>query len=117
MVAGMQTAHTTPGIGTTIVVAAGPLATLSLIMQMSGSSFLHGSLLAWAALGVALLWCPFLNTSASAIVLAPWRDGVDRTGGLFKALLRSPARAAVLMNLASWGVVALMCVVLFATGA
>lgn len=111
MVDGMQTATSTPGIGTTITVAAGPIATLALIVQMNGSSFLHGSLLSWAALGVTLLWCPFLNTSASAIVLSPWRDRGMRS------TLRSPARAAALMNLTSWAVVTLTCGVLFATGA
>ena len=105
-----------------MVVALGPVLTLIAMLRLGGSEWLDPSLVRWAALGVVVLWCPFFSTSASAIVLGAWRDaacpnerGIRRAVLLPAALLKSPARNAVMLNFASWCFTAAVCSVLFAT--
>lgn len=105
----MNSKTNAPGAITTAVVTFGPVATMAAMMSLSGSEWLHPTLMPWALVAVALLWCPFLPTSASAIVLGEWRDTIDpwvRGGRRFWPVLRGvldgPARQAVLMNTASW---------------
>ncbi len=70
-------------------------------------------MLALALVGVAVLWCPFLPSSVSAIVLGPWRDaaapgvrGIARFRAVTRELLAGPARQAVILNTISWTVTA-----------
>ena len=115
MVGGMTTTLSTPGTTITLIAAAGPVATLAAMTSLQGSQWLDPSLLPLALVGVAVLWCPMLPSSVSAIVLGPWRDaaapgvrGLARLTAVARELLSGPARQAVILNAVSWAVTAVI---------
>jgi hypothetical protein len=113
MVAGMDNKVSHPGSITAMIAAAGPLVTCAAMLALSGSAYLHETLLPWALLGVSMMWCPFLPTSVSAIVLGEHRDAIDpwvrgrrRFFPVMRGLLEGPARQIVLLNFSTWAVTA-----------
>jgi hypothetical protein len=121
MVGGMTSKLSTPGIPTTMIGAFGPVLSMLAMMRLEGSQWLHPSLMSWALVGVSVLWCPFLPTSVSAIILGQWRDaaapgvrGLARFGAVARDLMAGPTRQAVVLNTASWAVTAAVAAMSFA---
>ncbi len=110
-----------PGSITSLVAATGPLMTAAAMIAISGSEWLHPSLLKWALLGGVIMWCPALPTSVSAIVLGEYRDAIDpwvkgrrRFFPVMRGLLDGPARQIVVLNAVTWGLSALVAAYSFA---
>jgi hypothetical protein len=111
----MKSKISTPSATATTIVTFGPVVTMVAMMSLSGSEWMHPTLLPWALVAVSLLWCPFLPTSASAIILGEWRDSIDpwvrgtrRFWPVLRGVLEGPARHAVVMNAAAWAVTAVV---------